>query len=125
MRGCQIRLRKWNKTIWIASLLGTEEDEYGNEGLIYAEPIQYEMNVQPLKSEAEAAEFGIDIEQMQKAIIERPIYEGVFKEGDLAYLDGANPEGEQRNGLNANYKLFPPRNQNKCIQLRFRRIDTK
>lgn len=62
---------------------------------------------------------------MQKAIIERPIYEGVFKEGDKAYLDGATPTGETVNGENANYKLFPPRNQNKCIQLRFRRIDTK
>jgi len=57
MRGCQIRLRKWNKTIWIASLTGSEEDEYGNEKLIYDTPVKYEMNVQPLKSEADIAEF--------------------------------------------------------------------
>lgn len=53
------------------------------------------------------------------------LYKGVFKEGDKAYLDGVTPEGETVNGEKANYKLFPPRNQNKCIQLRFRRIDTK
>lgn len=69
--------------------------------------------------------FGIDVEQMQKAVIEMSLYKGVFKEGDKAYLDGVTPEGETVNGEKANYKLFPPRNQNKCIQLRFRRIDTK
>lgn len=125
MRGCQIRLRKWNKTIWIASLLGTEEDEYGNEVLMYDTPVQYEMNVQPLKAVADMMEFGINATQIQKAIIERPIYEGVFKEGDVAYLDGANPTGETKNGANANYKLYPPRNQNKCIRLTFERIHTK
>jgi len=83
------------------------------------------MNVQPLNSEADMQEFGINVDQYQKAIIEKHIYYGKFKEGDVAYLDGATPEGEKENGYNANYKLYPPRNQNKCIRLTFERIHTK
>jgi len=125
MRGCQYRKKKWNKKIWIASLKETEEDQYGNEILVYDEPKTYMMNVQPLNSEADMREFGINVDQYQKAIIEKPIYYGKFKEGDVAYLDGANPKGEPKNGDNANYKLYPPRNQNKCIRLTFERIHTK
>ena len=38
--------------------------------------------------------------------------EGEFKEFDLAYLYGANPNGELNNGDNANYKIraFKPQN---------------
>lgn len=125
MRGYQQRLKKWNKKIYIASLLDTDEDQYGNETLIYDEPKEYMMNVQPLNSEADMQEFGINVEQYQKAIIEKDIYYGVFKEGDVAYLDGATPDEETKNGENANYTLYPPRNQNKCIRLTFERIHTK
>ena len=45
--------------------------------------------------------FGIDVEQMQKAVIEMSLYKGVFKEGDKAYLDGVTPEGETVNGEKA------------------------
>lgn len=125
MRGCHHRLKKWNKKIYIASLKKTEEDQYGNEILIYDKPEEYMMNVQPLNSEADMREFGINVEQYQKAIIEKKIYFGKFKEGDVAYLDGASPEGEKKDGYNANYVLYPPRNQNKCIRLTFERIHTK
>ena len=37
MWGYQDRKRKFNKTIWIASLKGSTEDKYGNEILEYDE----------------------------------------------------------------------------------------
>lgn len=62
---------------------------------------------------------------MQKAIISRKKYEGIFKEFDKAYLDGINPKKETVNGANANYKLYPPRNQNKVIVIYFKRLTAK
>lgn len=62
---------------------------------------------------------------MQKAVISRKEYEGKFKEFDKAYLDGATPENEIVNGANANYKLYPPRNQNKAIVIYFQRLTAK
>ena len=79
------------------------------------------MNVQPLTAEADLKEFGINVEQFYKTIIEKDKYYGAFKEGDVAYLDGVTPEGEVKDGFNANYRLYPPRNQNKCICIFFKR----
>ena len=62
--------------------------------------------------------------QVQKAIIPRA-YEGMFKENDVAYLDGATPEGEKENGDNANYRLYPPRIQNLKIAIYFERLTGK
>ena len=121
----QNRLRKWNKKIWIAKKIGVEKDDYGYELPIYGKPKQYEMNVQPISSEADIQEFGENARQMQKAVIEYKKYFGEFKEFDVAYLDGVSPKGENINGENANYRLHPPRNQNKVIQIYFERLAVK
>lgn len=62
---------------------------------------------------------------MQKAVISKKDYEGKFKEFDKAYLDGITPDNETVNGENANYKLYPPRNQNKVIVIYFKRLTAK
>ena len=118
----QNRKEKWKKKIWIARKISTEENDYGEEISIYAKPEQYMMNVQPISSYPDIQEFGEKAEQVQKTIIEYNKYFGKFKEFDLAYLDGASPEGEEVNGENANYRLYPPRNQNKAIQIYFQRL---
>ena len=105
--------------------MDSDYDDYGNEVTQYAEPIKYEFNVQPISSEADIEEFGANAKQMQKAVISRKEYEGKFKEFDKAYLDGATPENETVNGTNANYKLYPPRNQNKAIVIYFQRLTAK
>lgn len=120
----QNRLKKWNKKIWIAKKIGTD-DSYGYEIPVYSKPEQYEMNVQPISSEADIQEFGENARQIQKAIIEYDKYLGEFKEFDVAYLDGVTPDGEQVHGENANYQLYPPRNQNKVIQIYFKRLSGK
>ncbi len=121
----QYRKKEWNKKIWIAKKIGTEENDYGTEIPIYDKPEEYMMNVQPLSSEADIAEFGENAKQVQRAVIEYKKYFGKFKEFDVAYLDGVTPDGEEVNGENANYRLYPPRNQNKVILLYFERLTAK
>lgn len=123
----QNRKKKWNKKIWIAKKIGTKEDNYGYEIPIYAKPEMYEMNVQPISSEADIQEFGENAKTMQKAVIEYNKYFGKFKEFDVAYLDGITPENETEEtyGRDANYQLYPPRNQNKVIQIYFKRLAGK
>lgn len=118
----QSRKKEWNKTIWIAKKIDTSEDDYGNVIVNYDEPIEYQMNVQPISSSPDIEEFGENASLIQKAVIEKDKYLGKFKEFDVAYLDEATPENEEINGANANYRLYPPRNQNKCIILYFERL---
>lgn len=117
--------KKWNKKIYIAKRTGTQEDDYGHETEIFDKPEMYMMNVQPVSSYPDIQEFGEKAEQVQKAVIEYDKYFGMFNEFDRAYLDGADPEGESSNGANANYRLYPPRNQNKVIVLYFERLTGK
>ena len=119
----QDRLNKWNKKIYIAKKIGETDDGY--ESPIYGKPKEYYINVQPISSEADIAEFGGMAKQMQKAVIELNKYLGEFTEYDVAYLDGASPDNEDVYGQNANYKIYPPRNQNKCIVLYFERLANK
>ena len=121
----QNRLKKWNKKIWIARKIGSQEDDYGNEIAVYDTPQMYMMNVQPISSQADIAEFGERAKQTQKAVIEFNKYYGKFKEFDVAYLDGTTPNEEKVNGQNANYRLYPPRNQNKVIVIYFEKITDK
>ena len=114
----------WKKVCWIASKEKITYDEEGNEILIYGKPIKFEFNYQPINSKADLMEFGEKASMVQKAII--PIeYKDKFKEFDVAYLDGANPNNENNNGENANYRLYPPRNQNSVIQLYFEKLTGK
>lgn len=117
-------IKNWNKTIYIASKIGTDEDDYANEIILYDEPVKYKFNVQPLSSDVDLREFGEKASMIQKAVI--PIrYKDCFKENDIAYLDGVTPDGEENYGDNANYKLKPPRNQNMAIVIYFERLTGK
>ena len=116
---------KWKKKIYIASKIDEiTYDDYGNKIVKYNEPKMYEFNVQPINSNVDLMEFGEKSSMMQKAVIPM-IYKDVFKENDIAYLDGINPKGEEVYGDNANYRLYPPRNQNKAIVIYFERITGK
>lgn len=116
--------KDWNKKLWIASKLDPVIDDEGNLIDVYDEPKPYEFNYQPLTSDSDLREFGEKASMTQKAII--PIeYKDIFKEFDVAYLDGASPNGETKNGTNANYRLHPPRNQNSVIAVYFERLTGK
>lgn len=115
---------EWKKECWIAIKQELEYDDDNNEIVKYSEPVKYEFNYQPISSNADLMEFGEKASMIQKAII--PIeYKDMFKEFDVAYLDGAKPSDGETTGANANYKLHPPRNQNSIIQIYFEKLTGK
>lgn len=116
------RKEEWKKDIYIAKKIGILEDDYGNTTAIYEKPEPYRMNVQPISSSPDIEEFGENASLIQKAVIDYDEFLGKFKEFDVAYLEGATPDGEEVHGANANFRLYPPRNQNKCIILYFERL---
>lgn len=116
----------WVKDVYIASKIRVDLDKEGNEIIIYDKPNEkpYKFNYQPVSTDAEIAEFGENAKIMKKAVI--PIsYQGMFKEFDVAYLDGATPVGEIQNGDNANYRLLPPRDGNSVIIIYFEKLTGK
>ena len=114
----------WKKKIYIASKSSLDYDDYGNQIVTYDKPKKYEFNVQPISADVDLLEFGEKANMIQKAVIPMS-YKGMFKENDLAYLDDKTPSGEEKNGDNANYRLYPPRNQNKRIIIYFERLTGK
>ena len=114
--------KHWLKNIYIASSLGAVEDDYGNETITYDEPIAIKMNVQPLNGSSDIEEYGSRTSQMQKGMCDYDTFYQKFKEDDVAYLDGATPDGEVQNGANANYRIDSVRNQNKRISIYFERL---
>lgn len=102
-----------------------EYDEYGNQTAIFNTPKKYEFNVQPLSGELDVQEFGERVLSMQRAVISKDLYLDKFHEGDVAYLDGTNPNYETENGNNANYRICSVRNQNTKIILLFERLTGK
>ena len=116
----------WAKDVYIASKIKTSNDDDGNEINIYDKPNKkpYKFNYQTLSTDADIAEFGENAKIMKKAVI--PIsYQGQFKEFDVAYLDGATPDGEENYGDNANYRLLPPRDGNSVIIIYFEKLTGK
>lgn len=111
----------WAKKLYIASKTGTTLDEEGNEISTYDIPQEYKFNYRAISSDAELAEFGEKASITQRMVIDRK-YEGYFKEFDVAYLYGVNPDNETNNGNNANYVLLPPRIGNSVIIIYMQKI---
>lgn len=118
--------KDWVKDVYIASKIGVQYDIDVNEIPVYGKPNEkpYKFNYQTLSTDADIAEFGENAKIMKKAVI--PIsYQGKFKEFDVAYLDGATPDGEENYGDNANYRLLPPRDGNSVIIIYFEKLTGK
>lgn len=116
----------WNKKIYIGKLLKVEEDDYGNDIKYYGEPKAYFFNIEPTKGATDIATYGEKINKVYKAVVPYFKYKGKFHEGDIAYLDGATPEGEDENtyGKNGNYFIDSVRPQNLAIAIYFKKIET-
>lgn len=116
----------FGKDIYIAHKIGTNKDKNGNDYAVYDKPKKYHFNVQPVTSDTELATYGLVGIQSMRAICSRDEYENVFKEGDVAYLDGTTPEGETMNGEKANYYIKGnPLNQNLLTVIYFAKFMTK
>lgn len=114
----------WNKSCYIASLIKTEEDDNGNDVNYYSKPEYYEFNVQPASGNTDIALYGEKISKMYKTVVSFPEYNNVFKEGDVAYLEGIIPENEVEGtyGRGANYKIVSVRPQNTVILIYFEKL---
>ena len=111
----------WAKKCFIASKIGVDIDDYGNEISLYAEPEEFMFNYRAISSDAELVEFGEKASITQRMVI--PIsYKDKFKEFDVAYLYGAVPSHETNCGDNANYVLLPPRVGNSVIIIYMQKI---
>ena len=126
---------QWKKDIYIAKKEKDENgeniiDRYGN--VKYSKPEKYRFNVQPIggttnstSGRTDVMAYGQKAMQMQRAIINYKTYLGIFDVDDLAYLDGATPEGEIKNGDNANFRIDAILNQNKVIAIYFEKLTEK
>ena len=102
-------------------------DDYGNSIPQYEKPNSspYKWNIQPLKIDSSTDSFGERKIKMKVAMLvgeEAQKYKNAFQEYDLAYLDGAKPDGEQVNGEKANYRIYAVRPQNVALLIYFEKI---
>lgn len=107
--------RNWNKDMYISRKEKVIYDDYNNEIVIYGEPFYYgKVNYQPLTGkslEAYMKAYGETENNIVSCLINHTDKDK-FKAFDLAYLYGATPNGENKYGDNANYKIraFKPQN---------------
>lgn len=118
--------KRWNKRCYIA-LKKQEQvkyDDYGNEIKAYYKPKEYYFNIQPVNGYFDIVEYGEKVDKMYRAIIPYEKYNGVFHEGDIAYLEGKKPENETKNtyGIGGNFVISSVRPQNTVIAIYFERI---
>lgn len=107
----------YKSTLYIAKKLETTQDENLNQVENYDTPKKYRFNVQAVNEDSEIREFGELANRMKVALItEKSKYIGKFYDFDKAYLE-TTPEGEIKNGANADYRIYSVRNQNTCIKI--------
>ena len=115
----------WNKDLYIANKEKEEFDDYNNNFPTYKKPFFFgKVNYQPLTGknlEAYMKAFGETQNSVISALIDCTD-DGKFKSFDLAYLYGANPNGEKVYGENANYIVKAYKPQNTKIMVLFEEI---
>ncbi len=124
---------KWKKkTLYIASFLNDDIDDFENSIKVYDTPIFIGLeNIQPLGNTGmsdygiEAVGFGDKVTRMVKVLLDYDKYLGKIKENDLAYIETVTPEGEEVNGDNANYRVESVRSQNRKIAIYFEKLPNK
>lgn len=118
--------KNWNKKCYIA-LRKDEQvkyDDYGNEINSFYKPKEYNFNIQPVNGYFDVIEYGERVSKMYKAVVPLRKYNGVFHEGDIAYLEGLKPQGEtpETYGIGGNYVISSVRPQNMIIAIYFEKI---
>ena len=119
--------KNWNKDLYIANKNkdNITYDEYNNEIVNYKTPFYFgRVNYQPLTRkdlEAYIKEFGETNNNIVSCLINYTD-DGKIHDLDLAYLYGANPNGENCNGDNANYIVRSYKPQNTKIMVIFEEL---
>lgn len=110
-------------SLWIASFIEDVEDDNGNLTSAYADPVEIKNPLlNSLSGYYDAVAFGDKVNNMSRIMLNYSQWFGKIKERDLAYLYGANPEGEKNNGDNANYRVVAVRPQNIKIAVYFEKL---
>lgn len=94
-------IKSWRKNIFIAKRTGVARDNKGNQKPVYATPIAYTMNVQPMTEATRIEMFGANAKKMYSALVRQLDLD--ISELDVVYLEGNTPENEEVIGANANY----------------------
>lgn len=93
---------------------------------MFAAPVEYKLGfnhltIQPTGGFTNVLEFGESVNKTWNGMATISAFDGVFKEGDVMYLDGKAPnaelESEYGYGYTANAKITSAREQNKMIRL--------
>lgn len=109
------------KDLYVAKFTNENLEENIRE---YEKPKYYgKFNIQPLSGESDVVEYGSRVSKMQRMFVDYDKYLNIFKEGDLAYLEGVTPTDEKINGDNANYRVCSVRGQNRKIAIYFEKIE--
>ena len=107
--------QNWYKDMYIATKKEVTYDDYNNEVIIYNKPFYFgKVNYEPLTTkqlEAFMRAYGETDNNVVSCLIDYKDRHK-FNVFDLAYLYDVTPEGEAKNGKNANYKVraFKPQN---------------
>lgn len=109
------------RAIYIANRIDEGEDENENPIDVYDKPFLVECTLNTLTSSTDVAVFGERVKRMSKTVLDYS-YISKIHEKDLAYLYGANPDGEKTNGDNANYRIVAIMPQNLKIRVFFERL---
>lgn len=97
------------------------------EPIEYEEPTKYKLRfnyltIMPASGYTNATAYGKDISRIYTGIAKAIYFNGVFKEGDLLYIEGLEPsENEAYNGEYANAEIESVRYQNLFIMLTIRK----
>ena len=117
-------ITSWRKSVYIAKFSSTTITE-GEQIKVFATPIAYTMNVQPLSDDARIEMFGANAKKMFKAIPIPFSTDYDINEFDVAYLDDATPTGETIIGDNSNYIVKRVMKQNLIMTVYFESIKGK
>ena len=121
----------WEKKLYIATQNGVEENDYGYEIQTYNIPELYRFNYQPSSGLTSYLQYGKDVNKVYVAYISRSLYDGVFHEGDVAYLSDGKyleceldelVENENKYCEKANYRITSVLPQNLKIRIDFTKI---
>ena len=124
----------YEKPIYIASYLRTEQNDDGIDIDIFDEPQLYFINFQPVSDYLDYQEYGSEVSSVKRAYVRKEQYYGVFKPRDRVYLnDENNPcdclediiEEDSERCLKANYEIVKCPLRGLYIQIDVRKIKKK
>lgn len=113
-------IESWRKDVYIASLTSVTKNSGGDQTSVYSSPVAFNMNVQPLDDDARIEMFGANSKEMFRALI-IGVGHGI-KKFDVAYLNGASPTGEVKNGANSNFVVRRVQEKNISTTIYFESI---